>query len=467
MHRIGRRCVRAEGAQVSADFKIKNTSRDLPLQAQGGVFVIHVVHKGDRYGLDDRLVHSKEDPLIEIWDASSIGVRGFPDKKGQFVSRYSASTLAERAGGIDLMGYEPAWKIDSAAFAPVRALAKRLNAGLRENPRLNPRGAGYGGDSDEHDYGEHDYGSHEGDPLLVADIAKFDFPTYQRVIRRALKLIPDLIENEDERGYTDHAIRLTKTCALKARELANEPGATTDGAARKLIAFARPFDNPRFGNPDWKALGSKAKRGARAGLEHTKRAAKEFSEGWREANPRENPGELLVVNPEEFDTAKAEKVYAMWHKKNPHRASVLDTGCDGDDEMVCVGKACDIVYRSGKWEKGRKTNDYIHTFDSKPNVYMLGHLVEAGLRSNGSKSVESLLAKAKNADGQFSVAELATPLSFSLQDGTDAGQEIAIHVGAKVYGAVDKKTVIITDPHWRLIVIKGGEMHFDERGIVK
>jgi len=73
----------------------------------------------------------------------------------------------------------------------------------------------------------------------------------------------------------------------------------------------------------------------------------------------------------------------------------------------------------------------------------------------------------QNGDGRFEVAELAVPLSLGLDDGTTEGTDIKIHAGSKVYGGVDKKTVVICDPHWKLIVIKGGKMHFDERGIVK
>lgn len=182
---------------------------------------------------------------------------------------------------------------------------------------------------------------------------------------------------------------------------------------------------------------------------------------WPLRNPRLNP---------EPDSAKAEKVFEMWHKKSPNRVGALKLGCDEKDIMVCVGKAHNIVYRSGKWESGRKTNDYVHHFDSKPSVYMLGFVLEsqgADVPSRKEKAVEQLLAKARNADGQFAVAELATPLSFGLDDGTTEGDDIDISSGARVYGAVDQKTVIIVDPKWKLIVIRGGQMYFDERGIVK
>jgi len=200
---------------------------------------------------------------------------------------------------------------------------------------------------------------------------------------------------------------------------------------------------------------------------------------------RENPGELLVVNPATTDATatdaapRAERVYKMWHQKDPHNVGVFKTSCRDDDAMICVGRAHNIVYRSGKWEKGRKTNDYIHHFDSKPKVWMVAHLVEAGLGSGGAgiegggggfgteKSVGDLMCALQNGDGRFEVAELAVPLSLGLDDGTTEGTDIKIHAGSKVYGGVDKKTVVICDPHWKLIVIKGGKMHFDERGIVK
>lgn len=161
----------------------------------------------------------------------------------------------------------------------------------------------------------------------------------------------------------------------------------------------------------------------------------------------------------------AEDVYRMWHKKEPHNKFVISGGCNENDGMLCVGKAHNIIYRSGKWEKGRKTNDYIHHFDSKPSVYMLTKKLPADTRSNPDTTVGKLVSGAVNPDGQVEVAELAVPLSFGIDDGDD-GEDIQINNGAKVYGCVDQKTVIIHDPKWKLIIIKGGRMYFDERGIV-
>lgn len=170
-----------------------------------------------------------------------------------------------------------------------------------------------------------------------------------------------------------------------------------------------------------------------------------------EAGLRENPSRT------------GEDIYRMWHQKEPRHATTKRAGVDWEDELVCVGKAHHIVYRSAKWEKGNKTNDYIHHFDSKPSVYMKPGVVED---AGATKSVKKLFGALANPDGKAEVAELARPLSFALDDGTTDGHEIPIHAGAKVYGGVDKKTVLIIDPKWGPIVIKGGKMYFDERGIV-
>jgi hypothetical protein len=174
-------------------------------------------------------------------------------------------------------------------------------------------------------------------------------------------------------------------------------------------------------------------------------------------NPRLNPSPERESS---RDEERGAKVFEMWHQKSPTGAQVKRVLGDMDACMVPVGKAHEIIYRSGKWEKGRKTNDYVHAFDSHPSVYMLEKFAPES-RAQG-KSAGSLLRAAQGADGRFVVAELATPLTLSIDD----GQEIAIHNGSKVYGAVDKKTVIICDPKWKLVIIKGGRMHFDERGIV-
>lgn len=187
--------------------------------------------------------------------------------------------------------------------------------------------------------------------------------------------------------------------------------------------------------------------------------------------PQANPGELMIVNPTEnpdggLDTTRAEKTYEMWHKREPRNAKVVRPRVKDNDLMCCVGNAHSIIYASNKWEKDlRKTNSYIHHFDSSPKVWMLVSKVPDGdARGNGSKTVGELLKGCRNADGQFACADLARAETLCI-DAED--NELKIGSGARLLGATDHKTVIILDPQLGLVIVKGGAMHFDERGIIK
>lgn len=84
----------------------------LRFQASNGRnWMSRIVRKGDRYGLDNCLVHGENDPMVEFWDLNHTDKFG-PD--GQFVSRYYVATLLthELGIGLDLQGDIPEWKID-------------------------------------------------------------------------------------------------------------------------------------------------------------------------------------------------------------------------------------------------------------------------------------------------------------------------------------------------------------------
>ncbi len=79
----------------------------------GREFLARLVNSGTRYGLNDRLVHTEEDPMIEFYDRTyrgeTFGLRG------QFVSRYYLSTLTERGGGgLNLHGGVDNWWVSHA-----------------------------------------------------------------------------------------------------------------------------------------------------------------------------------------------------------------------------------------------------------------------------------------------------------------------------------------------------------------
>ena len=95
--------------------------------SQRRAFLVRVVAKGERYGLDDRLVHKRADPLIEFSDLTYANKKGFGER-GQFVARYSANTLAESRSdtGLLLDGGIPEWFVDAEPLAPVLALARKI-----------------------------------------------------------------------------------------------------------------------------------------------------------------------------------------------------------------------------------------------------------------------------------------------------------------------------------------------------
>lgn len=97
----------------------------------GRSFFVRLVFAGERYGLNDCLVHDGElGPMIEFYDQTYAGKKTF-GPRGQFVSSYYAQTLAThgRGMGITLDGGVPEWRIDGAALAPVIEMAKALGKG--------------------------------------------------------------------------------------------------------------------------------------------------------------------------------------------------------------------------------------------------------------------------------------------------------------------------------------------------
>ena len=84
----------------------------------GRAFNVRLVRHGDRYGLNNVLVHDKDEPLVEFWDATYENDPRFTPKLGQFVSRYSLGTLAGSGPrGIALCGHVPEWTVTGGNVA--------------------------------------------------------------------------------------------------------------------------------------------------------------------------------------------------------------------------------------------------------------------------------------------------------------------------------------------------------------
>jgi len=60
--------------------------------------------------------------IVAFYDATHAGDLTRPtfQPHGQFVADYYAEDLLERAGGLDLRGHEPLWKVDASAMLLVR-----------------------------------------------------------------------------------------------------------------------------------------------------------------------------------------------------------------------------------------------------------------------------------------------------------------------------------------------------------
>ncbi len=104
----------------------------------GRPWAVRLVFSGMAYGLDFKLTHDKEQPLVEFYDA-----RFEHTPYGQFVSRYYAETLLEgyekgrTAGGICLEGGVPDWNLSGAALGRVLDWVKKAIAERELNPPID------------------------------------------------------------------------------------------------------------------------------------------------------------------------------------------------------------------------------------------------------------------------------------------------------------------------------------------
>ena len=90
-------------------------------------FKVRVVFEGDKYGLNNCLVHDKREPLVEFYDQKQF--KG----KGQFVSRYNSSVLIDRpSNGLNLDGGVPSWSINGSNMEKI---TEWLNVILNQNKK--------------------------------------------------------------------------------------------------------------------------------------------------------------------------------------------------------------------------------------------------------------------------------------------------------------------------------------------
>lgn len=85
-----------------------------------GPWNVRLVRQGGRYGRQDCLTHRDDEPLVEFYDARQDATKFGP--RGQFVSRYNATTiLCFAAGrGLALDFGVPAWTVTPEEMAQVQ-----------------------------------------------------------------------------------------------------------------------------------------------------------------------------------------------------------------------------------------------------------------------------------------------------------------------------------------------------------
>ena len=83
-------------------------------------FNIKIIHTGGAYGRND-CVTNDGSPLIEFYDP-----RYQHTPHGQFVSRYSVSTIMDHTGGLCLDGGVPEWTVSAADMAEIRAWLRKM-----------------------------------------------------------------------------------------------------------------------------------------------------------------------------------------------------------------------------------------------------------------------------------------------------------------------------------------------------
>ena len=91
-----------------------------------GHFNVRVLRKGEKYGLEDCLIHKERKPLVEFYDYRHRNDKEW--KRGQFVSRYYAETLLKHDlnFGLLLYGDSPEWTVSADYMREILARADEL-----------------------------------------------------------------------------------------------------------------------------------------------------------------------------------------------------------------------------------------------------------------------------------------------------------------------------------------------------
>ena len=103
-----------------------------------GHFNVRVLRKGEKYGLEDCLIHKERKPLVEFYDYRHRNDKEW--KRGQFVSRYYAETLQKHDPNsvLSLDGDIPEWTVSAESMQEILAWL-RQELRTDELPKLSDR----------------------------------------------------------------------------------------------------------------------------------------------------------------------------------------------------------------------------------------------------------------------------------------------------------------------------------------
>lgn len=160
---------------------------------------------------------------------------------------------------------------------------------------------------------------------------------------------------------------------------------------------------------------------------------------------------------------QAEDSWRMWHQKEPREHH--EVFYNFPTHVFRVGTAETITYRSDKWEDDGKFFDYVHEFDSHPEVFML-----EDKRQNPhakSVSVQKLLGT-RDLKGELALPILAHTKELIISpDDAEVDHCIRFSDGPLLCCTTDHLTLVIFSDKKGPIFIRGGKMKVTERGIVR
>lgn len=163
---------------------------------------------------------------------------------------------------------------------------------------------------------------------------------------------------------------------------------------------------------------------------------------------------------------RAAATYRMWSKKPLDESMEVET--DFPTRMQRIGFASSILYASDKWEAKDDLVDYLHDFDSSPAVF-IGDAQASGLEHDHEMATRTLMGP--GVPRMRADVDLALPLLGFVK-------ELIIHRSGPdlcwrfsdppcMACSPDKKTLVILSADHGPILIRGGAMHVEGRGICR